>query len=133
MSSSYPVNATTKQQLRVKLEGLERLLTGLDAAALVRSRPSLLGFNVRTNLSTKVSRLRALLGPDVDLSTAVARCPSLLSMGSTTVAAKVKTLQESLPPGLDARCVCVFVYVCIVVCMYVSLFVGVSVCVYLLN
>lgn len=47
--------------MRAKIEGLEALLPGMDGLALVGSRPHLLGFDVRRNVSLKVSRLRELM------------------------------------------------------------------------
>ncbi|CAN0275348.1 unnamed protein product, partial [Ectocarpus fasciculatus] len=119
--------------VRAKIEGLEALLPGMDGLALVGSRPHLLGFDVRRNVSLKVSRLRELMtdqslqqqqqrrgqqqgrgrqetsamanGADAsdDLVAAVARCPSLLTLSSDTSMRKVEKLQEALPSGLDAR------------------------------
>eukprot|EP00903_Cladosiphon_okamuranus_P014829 g13732.t1 len=115
--------------VRAKIEGLEELLPGMDALAVVSSRPHLLGFSVRQNVSLKVSGLRALMKPEraepeeswheqhrhqrrqasaragSDLAAAVTRCPSLLTLSSETAARKVEELQEALPPGLDARAV----------------------------
>eukprot|EP00752_Nemacystus_decipiens_P014387 g12797.t1 len=116
--------------VRAKIKGLEELLPGMDGLAVVSSRPHLLGFSVRQNVSLKVSSLRALMkreraGPEEsrqeqpeqhqqhqalatagsDLAAAVARCPSLLTLSSETAARKVEELQEVLPPGLDARAV----------------------------
>lgn len=90
-------------QVRRKLDGLERLLPGLDSLAVVGSRPILLGFDIRKNLTGKVLRLRTLLSPQTDLAVAVTRCPSLLTMGSRSVARKLEKLQEALPSELDAR------------------------------
>lgn len=90
--------------MRAKIRGFERLLPGMDSLAVVGARPHLLGFDVRRNVSPKVSRLRVLLGPETDLAVAVARCPSLLTMSSGTAAGKLDKLQEALPAGLDARC-----------------------------
>lgn len=90
--------------MRGKIDGLERLLPGLDSLAVVRSRPHLLGFDVRRNVSRKVSLLRQVLGPEVDLAVAVTRCPSLLTMSSSTAAGKLEKLQAALPSSLDARC-----------------------------
>lgn len=53
-----PQNQT---QVRAKIEGLEALLPGMDGLAVVSSRPHLLGFSVRRNVSLKVSGLRALM------------------------------------------------------------------------
>ncbi|CBJ26875.1 conserved unknown protein [Ectocarpus siliculosus] len=118
--------------VRAKIEGLEALLPGMDGLALVGSRPHLLGFDVRRNVSLKVSRLRELMmdqslppqqrrgqqpgrgqqetsnmanGTDAsdDLVAAVARCPSLLTLSSDTSMRKVEKLQEALPSGLVAR------------------------------
>ncbi|CAN0137902.1 unnamed protein product, partial [Ectocarpus sp. 4 AP-2014] len=119
--------------VRAKIEGLEALLPGMDGLALVGSRPHLLGFDVRRNVSLKVSRLRELMmdqslpqqrrgqqqgrgqqetstmqpdnGADAsnDLVAAVARCPSLLTLSSDTSMRKVEKLQEALPSGLVAR------------------------------
>ncbi|CAM9640263.1 unnamed protein product [Ectocarpus sp. 12 AP-2014] len=111
--------------VRAKVEGLEALLPGMDGLALVGSRPHVLGFDVRRNVSLKVSRLRELMmdrslpqqrrgqqetstmadGADAsdDLVAAVARCPSLLTLSSDTSMRKVEKLQEALPSGLVAR------------------------------
>ena len=90
-------------KVRAKIEGIERLLPGIDSLAVVSTRPHLLGFDIRRNVSLKVSRLRVLFGPQTDLAVAVTRCPSLLTMSSHTAAGKLEKLQEALPSGLDAR------------------------------
>lgn len=79
------------------------MLPGIDSLAVVSTRPHLLGFDIRRNVSLKVSRLRVLFGPQTDLAVAVTRCPSLLTMSSHTAAGKLEKLQEALPAGLDAR------------------------------
>lgn len=92
-------------QVRGKIERLERLLPGVDGLAVVSSRPQLLGFDVRTTVARKVSRLREILGLQADIAVAVARCPSLLTMSSENAAGKLEKLQEALPSALEARCV----------------------------
>lgn len=95
--------STHRLKVRAKIEGIERLLPGIDSLAVVSTRPHLLGFDIRRNVSLKVSRLRVLFGPQTDLAVAVTRCPSLLTMSSHTAAGKLEKLQEALPSGLDAR------------------------------
>lgn len=52
---------TACNKIRAKIKGLEELLPGMDGLAVVSSRPHLLGFSVRQNVSLKVSGLRALM------------------------------------------------------------------------
>lgn len=89
--------------MQLKIECLERVLPGTNGAAIIASKPHLLGFNVRNSILSKVLKLRVLMGPEADLSWMVTRCPPLLTMSSRTVEAKVEMLQNSLPPGLSAR------------------------------
>lgn len=60
-SNQLSTHTKTTKKVRAKIEGLEALLPGMDGLALVGSRPHLLGFDVRRNVSLKVSRLRELM------------------------------------------------------------------------
>ena len=82
-----------------KLQRLQELLPGADAAKMVAQQPPLLASDPET-LAHKLQRLQELL-PEADVAKMVAQQPSLLGRDPETLAHKLQRLQELLP-GADA-------------------------------